>query len=86
MHLAACIFPTEYAIGPVELATALEERGFESPLQVARMTGHDAIVEVLLAAGAKDDDDTGGGGAAATMAMARLGDSFSTHSELTNGG
>ena len=30
MHLAACIFPTEYAIGPVELATALEERGFES--------------------------------------------------------
>ena len=30
MHLATCIFPTEYAIGPVELATALEERGFES--------------------------------------------------------
>ena len=30
MHLAACIFPTEYAIGPIELATALEERGFES--------------------------------------------------------
>ena len=41
--------------------------GFQSPLQVARMRGYDAIVAVLLAAGAKDDDDdTGGGGAAAS--------------------
>ena len=24
------LFPTEYTIGPVQLATALEERGFES--------------------------------------------------------
>ena len=33
-----------------------EEFGFESPLQVARRYGHDAIVKVLLDAGAKDDD------------------------------
>ena len=31
--------------------------GFESPLQIARRGGFDAIVEVLLAAGAKDDDE-----------------------------
>ena len=30
MHLAACIFPTAYSIRPGDLATALEERGFES--------------------------------------------------------
>ena len=29
--------------------------GFESPLQIAREFGHDAIVEVLLDAGAEDD-------------------------------
>ena len=29
--------------------------GFESPLQIARRNEHDAVVEVLLAAGAKDD-------------------------------
>ena len=39
---------------------------FESPLQIARRSGYDAVAEVLLAAGAKDDDDTGGGGAAAS--------------------
>ena len=32
-----------------------KKRGFESPLQMARRKGYDAIVEVLLAAGAKDD-------------------------------
>ena len=31
--------------------------GVESPLQVARRKGYDAIVEVLLAAGAKDDEE-----------------------------
>jgi probable F420-dependent oxidoreductase len=30
MHFGAVMFPTEYAIGPDELARALEERGFES--------------------------------------------------------
>ena len=30
MKLGAYIFPTEYTIGIVELARALEERGFES--------------------------------------------------------
>ena len=33
-----------------------EDYGFQSPLQIARRAGYDAIVEVLLAAGAKDDD------------------------------
>ena len=30
MHLGVYIFPTDYSIQPVELAVALEERGFES--------------------------------------------------------
>ena len=30
MHFGACFFPTSYAISPVELGVALEERGFES--------------------------------------------------------
>jgi probable F420-dependent oxidoreductase len=30
MHLGVYMFPTDYSIQPVELATALEERGFES--------------------------------------------------------
>ncbi len=30
MHFGACFFPTAYAISPVELSTALEDRGFES--------------------------------------------------------
>jgi len=30
MHFGACFFPTAYAIDPIELATALEDRGFES--------------------------------------------------------
>ena len=30
MHFGACFFPTEYAISPMELGVALEERGFES--------------------------------------------------------
>ena len=36
--------------------TCLAGTGFESPLQIARRNGHDAVVEVLLAAGAKDDE------------------------------
>ena len=31
-------------------------RGFQSPLQVARELGHEAVAKVLLAAGAKDDE------------------------------
>ena len=31
-------------------------KGFQTPLQCARYNGHDAIAEVLLAAGAKDDE------------------------------
>jgi len=30
MHFGACFFPTAYAISPLELGPALEERGFES--------------------------------------------------------
>ena len=30
MHYGACFFPTTYAISPIEVGTALEERGFES--------------------------------------------------------
>lgn len=30
MHFGAAIFFTDYSIGPVELARALEERGYES--------------------------------------------------------
>ena len=30
MHFGACFFPTTYAISPMELGTALEQRGFES--------------------------------------------------------
>ena len=30
MHFGVAFFPTDYAISPIELATALEDRGFES--------------------------------------------------------
>ena len=40
-------------------STCMEGTGFESPLQIARRNEHDAVVEVLLAAGAKDDDKEG---------------------------
>ena len=30
MHLGVTMFPTDYSIGPDELARALEDRGFES--------------------------------------------------------
>ena len=30
MHFGACFFPTAYAVSPLELGPALEERGFES--------------------------------------------------------
>ena len=30
MHFGVCFFPTAYAISPLELGPALEERGFES--------------------------------------------------------
>ena len=35
--------------------------GFESPLQIARRSGYDAVVAVLLAAGAKDDERAAAG-------------------------
>ena len=44
------------AVAGAEAIAGMEARGFESPLQNARFNGHDAIVEVLLAAGAKDDE------------------------------
>ena len=44
-----------------------EALGFESPLQIARRHGHDAIAEVLLAAGAKDDDAAAAASAAASV-------------------
>jgi len=30
MHFGVCFFPTAYAISPLELGPALEERGFKS--------------------------------------------------------
>ncbi len=50
MHFGALIFFTDYSIGPVELARALEQRGFEVPVGRGALS-HPAVAHVALSAG-----------------------------------
>ena len=77
MHFGAAIFFTDYSIGPVELARALEERGYESlwapstrhiPLlaQIAVPAGRRPAEEILRRHGPVRDAGGGGSRDAAT--------------------